>query len=149
MDIYEVRRRNFAQLVKEHWGGQRSVAAKDLGFAEPNLVTRYMSAGASAKNIGAAQARKIEKAAGQPSGWLDHLHTDGGPIEPIKASNVSERLNALPDALRQYILMEIALCEEVKNVVPADFMKAPTWKTRKAFQDFLHQLYEQRRRSVA
>lgn len=146
MDTPSIRRRNFKRLVHEVWGGERGIVARDLEFAEPSLVTRYMSDERSKKNIGLTLARKIEVAARAmgatwvTDGWMDVPHEDTPPRKGATPTTLEARVAALPPAFRQYVLMELEVCEEVQHLAPADFLKPPTRQTRQAFQKYLHDI---------
>lgn len=145
VDTPSIRRRNFQYIVQQVWNGHRALVAEALKFKEPNLVTRYMSEGKSAKNIGLATARKIEIAARAQGakwvtpGWMDvpHEKAPDGPPNGRKAGTVEQRIAGLPPALRQYLLMELEICEQVQHLAPADFMRAPSRDERDAFQRYL------------
>lgn len=151
--IGRTRKINFRYAVAEHWGGKRALAAQDLGFEGPSLVTRYMTDGKSAKAIGHNLARKIEQVIGEEVGWMDVVH-DFAPASPPKKADSSrtleQRINELPDVLRRYILMELELCEAVQEVAPTSFMRAPTHEDRRAFQEYLQTMLTRvsRRRSA-
>lgn len=143
------RKKNFAHLVEKVWGGHRGVVAGALGFKEAALVTRYMSSGKSSKPVGEDVARKIElaaRAAGAEwvyDGWLDEPHDLDGPKPPVVAGRpgtFEERLNALPEALRRYVLMELEVCERVQHLAPQEFTRPPTLQNRRQFQEYLQNL---------
>lgn len=140
------RKKNFAHLVKEVWGGRRADVALALEFKEAALVTRYMTTGKSSKPIGDPVARKMEvaaRAAGADwvhDGWMDERHEpDEAPPPPARAGGTLEdRIRALPEPLRRYVVMELEICERVQQLAPTQFMRAPTVENRRAFQDYLH-----------
>lgn len=145
------RKKNFAHLVHAVWGGHRGVVAGALGFKEAALVTRYMTTGKSSKPIGEDVARKIELAARAAGanwvhdGWLDEPHDldADGPKPPAVAGRpqtFEERLNALPEALRRYVLMELEVCERVQHLAPQEFTRPPTLQNRRQFQEYLQNL---------
>lgn len=83
MDMKQIRRANLRRLITE--AGSVKEVAESAG-TDPN----YLSALASdnppktqsgrPRGVGDALARKLEKAAGKPPGWLDSLH-QWGPME--------------------------------------------------------------------
>lgn len=89
-----IRRENFQRLVREVWGDHRALAANDLGFEQPQLVTRLIGSGKSRKDIGDALARKIETAARKTGaawvtpGWLDLPHDEVAPSPRAREAGV-------------------------------------------------------------
>jgi hypothetical protein len=145
-----IRRDNFRELLKTRWGGHRPVAAFELGFGDPSLVTRYLGHGESWKGIGDELARKIERVAGVEPGWLDLVHRgDDPPRTTARPSTLEERVARLPDPLRQYLMLELQLCESAAPLFPADFTKAPTAATRRQFQTYLNSLADTMHRRTA
>lgn len=134
-------------LVAKVWHGHRALVAQALEFEAPNLVTRYMSEGKSAKPIGLRLARKIEVAARQhgaewvDDGWMDVPHDDSPSGPPLKKQpgTVEDRIKALPEPLRAYVMMEIDICEQVSDLAAIKLLRPPTLRERRAFQDYLHE----------
>lgn len=145
MDTPSIRRRNFKMLVDKVWDGHRALAAQALGFEAPNLVTRYMSDGKSAKPIGLRLARKMEiaaRAAGATwahTGWMDVPHEDAPTPPPgsRRPGTLEDRIRALPEPLRAYVLMELDICEQVKDLAAVKVLRAPSIADRQAFQAYL------------
>lgn len=72
MDIAEIRRNNFRQLVATHDKGEPSLAAARLGKS-PSQISHLIGPNPS-KNIGRQIAREVEAGYGKPVGWLDQRH---------------------------------------------------------------------------
>lgn len=75
-DITNIRRENARMLAKEVGGPAefgRRVAMAD------SQITHLIGA-KKTKNIGSIIARRIEKAFGKPTGWLDTYHPPGGNV---------------------------------------------------------------------
>lgn len=53
---------------------------------------------------------------------------------------VEKRINALPDAMREYVLLAIEFSESIKEKIPIRFMVAPTKATYQAFHQHLVEL---------
>ncbi|WP_026641140.1 S24 family peptidase [Bordetella petrii] len=69
--IKEIRKENFAKAIDEKCGGNQSLAAEELGYSTPSLVSRYAT---GAKDIGDKAARKMETVFGYPRNWMDSDH---------------------------------------------------------------------------
>lgn len=154
------RKKNFAYLVEEVWQGNRLLVADALGFGSPALVTRYMTTGKSSKPVGDDVARKIEVAARTAGaswvfdGFLDTPHEPPAPPDDSlrktsRLGTLDERIRALPDPLRRYLLMELDICERVQHLAPSEFMRAPTLQNRRAFQDYIQGILAQVKRNAA
>lgn len=70
--IQQIRRENLRQIILDEFDGSQGKFAAAMGFEQPNLVSRLLSTGKSAKNIGDKLARKIERVAKKPEFWMDH-----------------------------------------------------------------------------
>ena len=70
MSIQRRRQKNLIMLADDYGVGGLSKIA-DLVDCEISSLSRIKS---GRKNLGASLARRIEIAAGKPSGWLDHEH---------------------------------------------------------------------------
>lgn len=68
--ISDIRRDNLKDLIDREFNGVQSRLAERMS-TEPNLVSRWSS---GKKIIGDQSARKIEKAGGKPTNWLDVDH---------------------------------------------------------------------------
>lgn len=77
MDVHDTRRERLRQLLREFSAADLS---RRSGIA-PSLISRYKDEPDKdgAKNLGEENARKLEKAAGKPLGWLDKQHSHAGP----------------------------------------------------------------------
>jgi len=87
--IHDIRRENLRTIIQKDFDGRQIRMAEALGF-QANLISRWMASPdmASAKNIGASSARKIEAAARRPAFWLDtdHANSYAVDIEPVDAN---------------------------------------------------------------
>jgi SOS-response transcriptional repressor LexA len=72
--IYQTRRENLAELIRESFDGKQARFADAMEF-EPSFVSRLLSTTSSAKNIGNNLARQIERKGSKPEHWLDVDHT--------------------------------------------------------------------------
>ncbi len=78
MDKYERRRRNLAQLVKEHCGGIDAEMARRIGRAPSYLARRLYEEGKlGKKRIGDDMTDVIEDAFNLPRGWLSLEQSEG------------------------------------------------------------------------
>lgn len=81
--------------------------------------------------------------------WLQ----DGGPIpdrfrpavlneEPAPYINtgLDERVAALPEALREYVVQAVQLAERVKDLIPRQFIRPPTSDDYQTFHEYLTRL---------
>jgi transcriptional regulator with XRE-family HTH domain len=59
------------------------------------------------------------------------------------AGSFDARLNALPDALKVYILQALVLAESVQQSLPAKFLAPPTSANYAAFSEYLTRLSEE------
>jgi len=83
----EIRLQNLNILINEIWFGSQTEAARQLDCTSgyiSNLCNQN-------KGIGSKTARKIEKAAGKPVGWLDSEHSYDMIFAKIKLLNHSNR----------------------------------------------------------
>lgn len=55
-------------------------------------------------------------------------------------SSLDQRINELPEALREYVMEALRLAESAQKVLPAQFLRAPTSETYLAFSDYLSKL---------
>lgn len=115
--IDEIRLRNLERILEENYGGgrgSRSRLAEDLGVAL-TTISRYFLSGKYHGNISSDMARRIEKIAGRPEGWMDQEHVDTELLaETIVA--VDELVNKLRfkmDAKRRAKLIAIAYEESL------------------------------------
>lgn len=60
------------------------------------------------------------------------------PISPVDS-----RLLALPDALREYVLLTLGLAERVRARLPEQFIRPPTGASYEAFHEYLRDLSSQ------
>lgn len=70
MNIHETRRQNLQIIIDQDFDGNAAALARALGD-QPSSIYRYFNEKESGRNIGAAKARDIEKAANRPAGFLD------------------------------------------------------------------------------
>lgn len=141
--LFDARRENFRTIVAETYNSKRVTAAKAFGLPNVAAVVAHENNAPIESDL----ARRVESAAEKPAGWLDVPHRTGQP-EMKRPLTVDQRLAALPDALRTYIIGELELCEAVQDALPADLLKAPSAETRTAFQTYLESLDRRRRRSA-
>lgn len=71
--ISEIRRTNLRAVIDSDFAGVPARLAKALGCQQTS-ITRLYSQAESSRNMGDSLARRIEKAAGKPAGWMDALH---------------------------------------------------------------------------
>lgn len=155
MDVQSTRRENLLTLLREVWGDKRAVLADVLGYASVNFVTKILAepGSKSGKPIGHTLARRIERAARDNEkgsfvieGWLDVPHTRGVETRSGKRGlSLDERIEALPDVLRNYMLLELDLCEQIGRQPAIDLLRLPTRQNRSAFQAHLENLARQAR----
>lgn len=61
--------------------------------------------------------------------------------QPFLAGHaLDDRIAALPEVLREYVIQQLQLAETVKDKVPAAFMSAPTSENLERFHAYLAQL---------
>jgi hypothetical protein len=153
MDVRSTRRANFQILLREVWQNKRVLVAEDLGYESPNMVTKMLAeAGSkSEKAIGHQLARKVERAARERGadwvldGWLDVPH-EGTLIVPRankRGTTIEERIAALPEPLRNYLLLELDLCERIEGLAAIELLRTPTAQNRTKFQAYLEELARQ------
>ena len=70
MDVWQIRLANLLSLIDE--AGNASELARRIG-SDPNYISQIISPKAK-RNVGHSFARRIEKAFGKPSGWMDQIH---------------------------------------------------------------------------
>ena len=68
MDVFEIRRKNLLKLVAE--AGSQAAFSRLTDIA-PAYINQLLRTEGDTRNIGERAARKIEKKAMKPSGWLD------------------------------------------------------------------------------
>ena len=74
----------------------------------------------------------------------DHLLTGangvGGRMINPRSYELLLRLDTLPEALREYILIALENAESAKHLIPDRFLKSPTKESWQEFHDYLQQL---------
>jgi transcriptional regulator with XRE-family HTH domain len=55
-------------------------------------------------------------------------------------NSIDKRINDLPEALREYVMEALKLAESAKQVLPVQFLRAPTSETYLEFSDLLAKL---------
>lgn len=73
MEVKEVRKRNLALLIGRSGGNQASFA-RSVG-ASPNYINQLLN-GWQGRGVGDSLARRIERKAAKPKGWMDTPHSD-------------------------------------------------------------------------
>lgn len=80
MDIYEIRRVRFSQLIDEVYGGNTARLAALLD-KNPSQLYRWKSGEEkSRQNMREDMARQIEQVSGKPRWWLDYNPSEPDPI---------------------------------------------------------------------
>lgn len=81
--------------------------------------------------------------------WLHHGGPEPKPLyatsrtdleEPSITFTLDQRVAALPEALREYVIQSLALAEQVRGLIPEKFLIPPTGKTYQEFHDYLTKL---------
>lgn len=70
-EIYDIRRANLRQLIAERTNGSHSAFAKLLGYRRSNIHSFLSEAYNNGRSIGELAARRLERKAEVPCGWLD------------------------------------------------------------------------------
>lgn len=131
--LFAYRRDNFRSIIGETFTGARALAAQDLALRDAAEVASYEND----KPIDSELARRTEAVAGKPVGWLDVPH--GGEL----SRTLDARVSALPPPLRDYLMGELELCEAVAGRVVTEFMKPPTRKNVREFQNYLRSIADE------
>lgn len=85
MDINSVRLANLQRLIDERFDGRKATLAAAIG-KQPDYVSRWFSKRAKhRRNISAASARAIERAAGKPPGWMDTATRQNSEVREMEA----------------------------------------------------------------
>ena len=103
MDIYEIRRRNLEQVLREQ---DRTIVelARRTGTSA-NYLTQVLS-DRTARHMGSTVARRIENRLELPDGWMDHL-PGIGPDLSAEAVELGRKFDTLPDRLKIKLIREI------------------------------------------
>lgn len=128
MDIYDIRRSNFRRLL-EQVGGSRERLASMMGWAQVNLVARYISESPkTAKTIGSALARRLEQKFHKPAGWMDSMNIS------LRAWEFAQTYDVLPEERKATVdgVMGMALpAPEPPTALPPAAPPQETQKRRK------------------
>ncbi len=100
--IAEIRKENLAAVIKSHWGGKASRLAAKLN-CEKTTLSRIFSTTKTRRDMGGPLARRIEKASGLDSGWMDTPHDDKPAQERDYCVVIAEKIRDLSDDDRQMI----------------------------------------------
>jgi hypothetical protein len=103
MDIYEIRRRNLARIVKEKNGTIVELAKQAETSA--NYLTQVLSERV-ARHMGSTVARRIESKLELPEGWMDSV-TDTPSGLSDAAVMFAQQFDRLPDHLKTKIAREL------------------------------------------
>lgn len=104
MDVFEVRRENLKNLIKQKFDGNRAAFCRAIG-KNPNLINLLLTKNPDyQRNIGEKLARDIEHGMSLPQGWLDESSRDKMGSKPY---------NVLRSATgTQTIHLDSAYCEK-------------------------------------
>ena len=103
MDIYEIRRRNLARIVREENGTIVALARRTGTSA--NYLTQVLS-DRVARHMGSQVARRIEGKLELPDGWMDKI-TDAPSSLSDEAVAVAQNFDRLPKNLKNKVMREL------------------------------------------
>lgn len=105
MDINEIRRRNFRQIVDTQFEGSYAKIAEPLGKQSSYFSRVFTEKEKHRRNIGSAMAREIEQVAGKPEGWLDQVHENEEELNiPPETIEALKAIATLPSDKQQLLL---------------------------------------------
>jgi len=117
MDAHDFRRKHLRELYAEYGTWEKLSGAVN----SPATHLRNIAETKTGKpNLGAALARKIEAALGKPRGWMDR-DDDAPPTRPIETEALLVDFEALPDGLKEHVVMKVAQLRRYVESLP-DFL---------------------------
>lgn len=113
MDIHEIRRANLLDLVNVLAGGNltKLVEVNLAGTVGYKVLQRI--AGKTARHMGSALARRIEKQVGMERGWMDQNHS--GTVSALHGRN--ERVLRIAQSIEALSPTKRELVEQLVNVL--------------------------------
>lgn len=103
MDIYEIRRRNLAQLLSDTSGTIVALAKRTETSA--NYLTQVLSE-RTGRRMGSQVARRIENSLDLPEGWMDQIDELPASASPDDVA-LAQKIRRLPAEIRARIEADI------------------------------------------
>ena len=104
VDIYEIRRRNLARVLREEDGTIVQLARRTGTSA--NYLTQVLS-DTTARHMGSTVARRIESKLELPEGWMDKVGDTPTNLSD-EAVHIAQQFDRLPAHLKQKLAREIS-----------------------------------------
>jgi hypothetical protein len=100
--IKAIRRDNLIYVLNTRYDGVPNRLALAAGVAQ-NQISRVLTDGPSRRDLGSKLARKIEKASGLPTGWLDNDHAISEEIMGKLSQLTPEQKKTIEDLVDQLL----------------------------------------------